>query len=620
MSRKEKLWAPSPRTGLKRLPGDFSWKLLSRLLSVLSCVDDKHEVMRELPGILRKRDPNEYHALRKRYGLQSINRSSEPKPYKVATVRLLVEICSKSAEFETKTASERKEAAIALSCAMDSFKPFVPDEVLEEARLEIARLLPPVDMERIERLSRHGPGKTLLPHIGTSSYFKYAAYPYTVTDSAQSLLCDMIRADHRWYGALEASYRTVRGIPPWNILPRGELFSELVQPVNFNRIVTVPKDGTKDRTIAIEPMGNVMLQLGVDGLFRRALRKWHIDLDDQSRNRRLAFQGSLLWDSPNRLVQPASLDLSSASDRVSRDLCRYLLPRPWFELLDRLRAPYGRLPGGTLWCYQRMSSMGNGSTFALETLIFASIIRAISRKTGRIASDSPMIAVYGDDCLYPAYLDSTVRRYFEYVGFIVNPDKSFSVGPVRESCGEDYYRGFNIRPVFVPPRIESIESLLALRNGLVLWWRRVHSAFPPLDLLEWMDSFLESDIGVGPSLAEHRSEYRFGNINPRPIIRLATVGRRPSDIQAKELAFRKLMHPLLSCSSDGGSRFRVSDRRVGALVVDQRDVFCYQASDVSQSSSVPVWSPLDYQAAPTDVPTLVAPQGAASCETSTGCT
>jgi hypothetical protein len=232
--------------------------------------------------------------------------------------------------------------------------------------------------------------------------------------------------------------------------------------------------------------------------------------------------------------------------------------------------------------------MGNGSTFALETLVFASIIRAISKRCGRITSDIPMTAVYGDDCLYPAYLDPAVRQYFEYVGFIINPDKSFSRGPVRESCGEDYYRGFNVRPVYLPPKIESAESLLAFRNGLVLWWRRCLGTFPPSSLLEWLDSYLDVDVGVGPPLQEHRSEYRFANKHSPHIFETRTLGRRPSDIAAKELEFRKLMHPLLSCTSDGGTRFRVSDRRVGSIAVDKRKVFGYQAADFLQSSTVPV--------------------------------
>lgn len=581
----------NPHSGLKRLPRDFSWQLLSKLCDQLLDVDEKHEVAARLREVLRKRDPKEYHALRKCFGLQSINRNSELQPHQAAIVRLLVEVCSKSYELETVSGDERKRVAIETSLKLDHFSPFNPDDVLEGARLEIARLLPPVDLEQITRLSRHGPGKTVLPHIGTSSYFKYAAYPYSVTPGSQAMLRDMICSDHRWYGALEASYRTVRGIDPWRILPRDELFGESLLEVRYNRIVTVPKDGTKDRTIAIEPVGNVLLQLGVDGVIRRALRRWGIDLNSQMKNRMLARIGSASWGSRKEITSPASLDMSSASDRVSRELCRYLLPRPWFELLDRLRAPYGRLPDGTMWCYHRMSSMGNGTTFVLETLLFAAIIRSISRRSGLLRSDSPMIAVYGDDCLYPAYLDSVVRHYFQYVGFIVNEEKSFSRGPVRESCGEDYFKGYDIRPVYLPSRIESVEGLLALRNGLVLWWRRVMGMFAPREILSWLDSYIACPVGTGPVHAEYRSMYRFENESPRPIISTNTVVRKVPELRAKELEFRKLMHPLLSCVSDGGSRFSVTDRRLGTLVVARRRVFCYQAEDYPQASAVPEWAP-----------------------------
>lgn len=582
-----KEWRSLPQTGLKRLPGDFSWQLLQVLFNTLSSGLD--EAGNDIRSVLRKRSATEYHNLRKLTGLQSINRTPGRLPYKMAISRLLTEMCSKTAEFETVSAKDRKAAAIAKSISLDTFPSFVPDPVLEEARLQIARLLPPVEIEDIYRHSRHGPGKTVLPYVRTSAYFKFAAYPYTVTPNARALLCDFIRTDDRWYGALEASYRRARGIEPWKILPRAELFGETLKGVPYNRIVTVPKDGTKDRTIAIEPMGNVMLQLGVDGVFRRALRAWNIDLDDQTRNQRLAELGSLNWQLRNASVFPASLDLSSASDRVSRTLCEFLLPRPWFDLLDRLRAPYGSLPDGTMWKYHRMSSMGNGSTFALESLIFAAIIRAIVRRCGH-PSDMRMVAVYGDDCLYPAYLDPVVRRYFEYVGFIINEEKTFSQGPVRESCGSDFYSGFNIRPVYVPERITCVESLLGLRNGLFLWFRRVLGMNPPPHLMGWLDSYLDCDVGTGPALQQHRSEYRFEDLKTLvPIHVTRTVGRKAPEIRAREIEFRKLMHPLLSCTSDGGSRFGVYDRSIGTLVVARRTVFCYQAEDYLQASAVPEW-------------------------------
>jgi hypothetical protein len=85
--------------------------------------------------------------------------------------------------------------------------------------------------------------------------------------------------------------------------------------------------------------------------------------------------------------------------------------------------------------------MGNGATFSLETLIFASILDA--------CCGHARYSVYGDDLIVPRDNVARVIMALKYVGFIVNTDKSYTDGPFRESCGKDYYRGTDITPFYL---------------------------------------------------------------------------------------------------------------------------------------------------------------------------
>jgi hypothetical protein len=52
-----------------------------------------------------------------------------------------------------------------------------------------------------------------------------------------------------------------------------------------------------------------------------------------------------------------------------------------------------------------------------------------------------------------------------YFGFSTNKEKSFVVGPFRESCGTDWYAGADVRPCVVDKKIDSLSALYALHNG-----------------------------------------------------------------------------------------------------------------------------------------------------------
>ncbi len=225
--------------------------------------------------------------------------------------------------------------------------------------------------------------------------------------------------------------------------------------VGGNRFTTVPKDCTKFRGIAVEPSINQFYQLAYGKVIRSRLRRIGIDLSvGQDIHRRLACEAS----SEGHL---ATLDLSNASDTICRNLVKLLLPPSWFECLDSLRSKKTLFKGKFL-LLEKFSSMGNGFTFELETLIFLSLIAAI---TGRESIGRDLF-VFGDDIILPTDCSKDVISMLSFCGLTVNKRKSFTSGPFRESCGGDFFTGVGVRPFFLKESPNEPQQLIAFANGL----------------------------------------------------------------------------------------------------------------------------------------------------------
>lgn len=239
---------------------------------------------------------------------------------------------------------------------------------------------------------------------------------------------------------------------------------EKVRPraCDSNRLELVPKDWKKDRTIACEPEGSVALQLAFDSWAKRRLRRFGIDLSDQTRNQRLAKHASVHDDF-------VTVDFSNASDLVSYATVCWMFPAPWVHFLDQVRSPLyrGVFGSGT---YEKFSSMGNGSTFAIETLVFAGLC---------YAAGSRNFLVYGDDVIIEKEYFASFSALSSLLGFVTNAGKTFSSGPFRESCGKEYFRGRDVTPVF----IRCIDRRKANLCHLVNSMRSLTSPFENLGML-----------------------------------------------------------------------------------------------------------------------------------------
>lgn len=222
-----------------------------------------------------------------------------------------------------------------------------------------------------------------------------------------------------------------------------------------NKVITVPKNSKIDRVIAVEPGLNLWFQKAFGSILRRRLIRTGIDLNSQERNQQLARLGS-------KYHHLATVDFSSASDSISKLVVRELLPPRWYELANTLRSKYGQLDDKLIE-WEKFSSMGNGFTFELESLIFYAAALASCEITG---CDSSSVSVYGDDVIIPIAALAEFHRFVEFLGFTLNGQKSFSSGPFRESCGAHYYDGVDCKPVYLKERVRNVQAIYQLANNV----------------------------------------------------------------------------------------------------------------------------------------------------------
>lgn len=247
--------------------------------------------------------------------------------------------------------------------------------------------------------------------------------------------------------------------------------------VQGSRLTTVPKNEETERTIAIEPSGNMALQLAAGRYLEETLRRIGLDIrTQQPKNKALACSASING-------SMATIDLKSASNLISQDLVRALFPPEWCWLLWALRSHMTKLPNGE-WVRQNMiSTMGNGFTFPLMTLILCALIYANRAIRGgpSLYIDWSSTAVFGDDIIVPTSEYVSVCETLESAGFIVNNDKSYSTGQFRESCGGDYLSGYDVTPFYVR-RLTSDPDVYVALNQVFGWCAR-HNIILPATLL-----------------------------------------------------------------------------------------------------------------------------------------
>jgi len=260
-------------------------------------------------------------------------------------------------------------------------------------------------------------------------------------------------------------YRDYRNVlsERWNIAEDSRLRRHSLQCVMGSKLETVPKDVTKDRTIAIEPTLNMYAQLGAKVcLDEILLSKYNIDLSSQQElNRDMARSGS-----QNQRL--ATLDLSDASDFISTNLCKAILPSSVFNALDRIRSKYINVESHGYVPLSMFATMGNGFCFSLMTLIFSGIVCSVYRRNNTHPRNGINFAVYGDDIIVLTHLYPEIISALTSFFFRVNEHKSFSTGFFRESCGGDFYKGHSVRGIYVK-KLDCAQDYYTSSNMLLSW-------------------------------------------------------------------------------------------------------------------------------------------------------
>lgn len=341
-------------------------------------------------------------------------------------------------------------------------------ELFDRVKTIIQDILGPVPSTFLsDHEIKFGPGSTVnlnnRSFCETSMFFKITDR-LIIPDKAKFYLAALVSSNPNWVSMLAAHYHTQKQSDESYLNFEMRIFDKHFQvvPNDFpSRISFVPKDSEEFRTIGVEMNGLVPLQMVVGDLIRlRLQQKTKINLDSQERNRHMA-----------RLAQTfelATIDLANASSSISLELVRTLLPYDWFILIDAFRSSHGCAHGEEVITYEMVSSMGNGFTFELESLIFYALARATAEMEGLHNTEiSKSLAVYGDDIIVPTRISQSLIGNLTLFGFTANVAKSFFKGHFFESCGHDYYNSMDVRPFFLRRPIATVKDFYFLMNSIL---------------------------------------------------------------------------------------------------------------------------------------------------------
>jgi len=305
---------------------------------------------------------------------------------------------------------------------------------------------------------------------------------------------------YTWY------HQYIQRFPDW-LDAEFNRYSEYGEPSvrASNRLSFVPKNDEISRTICIEPTLDTIFQSGIGRMLEsRLFERFGIALSSQQfENRELARFGSLDDDI-------VTIDLSSASDTISLKMLEWLLPKSFFRLLCNYRSTHSEIKErGTVELHM-VSTMGNGFTFPLQTMLFSCAVVAAFRFRGipySVGGTRYLWGVNGDDIACPSYVSRDVIDLLRVLGFMVNDDKTFVEGPFRESCGHDYFKGRNVRGVYVkslrdPGSRYSVINLLGqftTRTGLFL--PKTYRALLRTVKLRYVPGWENIDSGIHSTLS-----------------------------------------------------------------------------------------------------------------------
>lgn len=265
------------------------------------------------------------------------------------------------------------------------------------------------------------------------------------------------------------------------------------------KLMFVPKDWKKSRSICMEPIEYQWAQQGVRSWYEEHLAtspwlKRHIRIDKQALNQEACRRGS-------RTGTLDTIDLSSASDSVSFALVRRIFPEWILRHLELTRSKSVDLPDGSNIEVMKFAPMGSALCFPVQSTIYAAIIlmcsiaeqygrdwriagslddlnldyayiQSYGQGQGEWESAYEDFCCYGDDLVTDNAITSNVIEALESLGFVVNEEKSFTgESAYRESCGIHCVAGEDVTPLIYKTKwfnqevgIEALASIVEMAN------------------------------------------------------------------------------------------------------------------------------------------------------------
>lgn len=292
---------------------------------------------------------------------------------------------------------------------------------------------------------------------------------WTVSYKASDAACDLIwncralrtmayqhLADKAWLLVIKASLA-------WNGSPK-DLFVQLLQRyvlihVCGSRYAEVPKNNDINRVISVGPTFDMLLQRQIGIALRSVLQRLGNDLELGQNIHRL------------KIASPdvATVDWKNASDSHLLAQFRLMFPPAFVHMVELCRSTGMKHPDGTEELLYTLSSMGNGFTFEVMTILLLSVARV----------QDPHSTVYGDDVIVS---NTTAESYIsacESLGWVLNKDKTFINSPFRESCGAFYHDDFGYLKSFDITWCKNLSDVFTTCNKL-------------LRLIEWLDGMAKT--------------------------------------------------------------------------------------------------------------------------------
>lgn len=305
--------------------------------------------------------------------------------------------------------------------------------VFERTADYMCRALGQFDIEQFK--GRHGPGVTSRPFMDNNKY-KFI----------------------NWSERLERSFPS----DYWATSNLGvDSYKNLTEDDHESRLCVVPKTQRKPRLIAAEPYENMWCQQAIWSFLSNRVNRAKsnssgnffrktITFGEQEHNRVLALMGS-------KDASIITVDLSAASDSISSQLvwCWFRKNPALRDALFDSRSNGVLMPDGKIFHMKKFATMGNASTFPVQSLIFTSLCVSagllyedLAPTASNISRLTGMVRVFGDDCIVPTTWGGHLASLFDLFFLKINQSKTFTGSHFRESCGMDAFQGSDVTPAY----------------------------------------------------------------------------------------------------------------------------------------------------------------------------